>query len=56
MFQPFFWKDKDDKMIFDTHTHIIIFEGLRDQAEELVEKAKELGVNWMAVVGFWWRN
>lgn len=38
-------------MIFDTHTHINT-EELRGQAKELVKNAKELGVNWMAVVGF----
>lgn len=39
------------KMIFDTHTHLNV-EQFAEDAPEVIERAKELGVTEMAVVGF----
>ncbi|MBO0476566.1 TatD family hydrolase [Vagococcus sp. DIV0080] len=38
-------------MIFDTHTHLNV-EQFKDDIPEVIERAKELGVSEMAVVGF----
>lgn len=38
-------------MIFDTHTHLNV-EQFKDEIPEVIERAKELGVTEMAVVGF----
>lgn len=38
-------------MIFDTHTHLNV-KGLKEEAHVIVENAREMGVNQMAVVGF----
>lgn len=38
-------------MIFDTHTHLNV-KGLKEEADVIVENAREMGVDYMAVVGF----
>lgn len=38
-------------MIFDTHTHLNV-EQFKDEIPEVMERARELGVSEMAVVGF----
>lgn len=42
---------RDEKMLFDTHTHLNVEQFAQDEAE-VIERAKEAGVSKMAVVGF----